>query len=299
MATYNGAKYIENQILSLIQQTYKNWQLIIHDDGSSDETIQIIDYYAKLDNRIKLIKDEWTGLRAGKNFLHALQFSQADYAIFCDQDDIWLENKVEELVNALEKQNDPTLPILVYCDGYAWDSQGNIHSESISSIHAEHLSDFIMLNGGYQGCSIIMNKLLIEMAKQFKGVIHHHDDLVCLIAHTFGKVHFLPKQLMLYRQHNMAVTGNKSFEKKALGGILNNVGFVVSRKHFEFKKSFYDFYSAKLSEVNKVIFNSYFDYCNLNTKLSRALFLLRSNLTWGGSKFKLLGKTLLQDLFDQ
>jgi len=79
MATYNGEKYIENQILSLMQQTYKNWTLYIHDDGSTDHTLEIVEKYIAIDSRIKLIDDQVKGLKAGKNFLHTLKSSSADY----------------------------------------------------------------------------------------------------------------------------------------------------------------------------------------------------------------------------
>ena len=299
MATYNGGKYIENQILSILQQTHKDWILYIHDDGSSDNIIEVINKYLKIDKRIVLIDDEITGLGAGKNFLHALNQSSENYAIFCDQDDIWLENKLEALLREIERIDHSNQPVLVYSDGYSWDKQGEIHQDSISTEHAENLQDFIMFNGGYQGCSIIMNKNLIELTKRYEGYVHHHDDLVSLIAHTFGKVKFYPKQLMLYRQHNNAVTGNKDFKKKRFFGVFNNAGYVVSKRHYKFKKEFYAFYKDEMTLKNKEIFLSYFKYCSENSRFKRALEARRSSLSWGGSKNKMLAKTLIQGLFDK
>lgn len=299
MATYNGAKYIENQILSILQQTHKDWNLYIHDDGSSDNTVNIIRKYAKLDSRIFFIDDNVSKLGAGKNFLHALRSSKEKYAIFCDQDDVWLENKIEELLREIEKSNSNDEPVLIYSDGYSWDEDGFIHQESISTEHAKNLQDFIMFNGGYQGCSIMMNKSLIELTKRYSGYVHHHDDLVSLIAHTFGKVKFYPKQLMLYRQHGEAVTGNKDFKKRKFYGVFNNAGYVISKAHYRSKTEFYSFFENEMSVENKNIFRSYFEYCSEKNRFKRALKLRRSSLSWGGDKNKILAKTLIQRLFDK
>lgn len=299
LATYNGEKYIKAQIHSLLCQTYEDWNLLIHDDGSNDRTLEIIKNLQKLDSRITLIEDGIKCGGAGDNFLYILKnYSRADYAIFCDQDDIWLETKVQELYEEMLKFENKDKPSLVYCDAYPWDSQGNIHNESISTANANSLDDFIMLNAGYQGCSIIINKCLIDMAKSYEGYIHLHDDLVSLIAHSFGRVKFHSKKLMLYRQHKQAVTGEKSFEKKRLGGLFNNVGYVISKKHLAMKKDFYKNFGPMLPDSAKRSFLDYFAYCDAETKRQRVKLVLDSNLTWAGDKNKLIAKTLLQDKFD-
>ena len=299
MATYNGGRYIENQILSILQQTHKNWILYVHDDGSSDDTLEVINKYIKIDKRIVLIDDGIIRLGAGRNFLHTLSHSNQNYAIFCDQDDIWLENKLEELLREIERIDSSDQPVLVYSDGYAWDEKGLIHQESISTAHAKQLQDFIMFNGGYQGCSIIMNKRLIDLTRRYDGYVYHHDDLVSLVAHTFGRVRFYPKQLMLYRQHSNAVTGNKNFKKRKFYGVFNNAGYVISKVHFRSKVEFYRFFENQMSVEDRNIFKSYFDYCSEKNRFKRALKLRSSSLSWGGDKNKILAKTLIQRLFDK
>lgn len=300
MATYNGENYIENQILSLLQQTYKNWQLIIHDDGSTDKTLEIIRLYMEKDERIKLIEDNIIGLKVGKNFLHALKESTADYVVFADQDDIWLENKLEELITTmLKKEKNQDIPCLVYCDAYVWNLENGIQDVSVAGKVNSNLSDFIMLNGGYQGCSIMINKKLIELTKNYQGIIYHHDDLVSLLAHTFGKVYFIPKKLMLYRQHNLAVTGNKNFKRNIFYKLFNNAGYVISSKHYDAKLAFYNLYKLDMTDDAREIFEEYFRYCNTKSKFQRLSILFRSSLTWEGNKLKILFKTLIQDLFDK
>lgn len=299
MATYNGSKFLENQILSLLQQTYKDWKLIIHDDGSVDSTIEIIDKYIKQDKRISLIQDNKKGLKSGKNFLHTLQYSTSEYVIFCDQDDIWLENKLKELMGLMSVSDKSDIPILVYCDGYALDEFGVIHQESISNTHANSIQDFIIYNSGYQGCSMLINRKLIDMVNNYKGYIYHHDDIVTLFAYSFGDVYFLPKQLMLYRQHENAVTGNKDFTRSKYKRIFKNVGFVVSKEHYLVKKSFHELYKYDVDSNVDNVFKAYLNYCDSSSFLSRLLIVLFTPLTYGGSKLKLLAKTLLQRLFDK
>lgn len=299
MATYNGGDYIENQLLSLFQQTYKNWTLYIHDDGSTDQTIQIIKKYSQIDKRIIFIDDVYKGLKVGKNFLHTLAFSKADYAIFCDQDDIWLENKIEELLKLMLTKDQVDKPVLVYCDGYAWSDKGFIYQESISTNHANKLEDFLFFNGGYQGCSMMLNRKLIDMVNNYKGYIYHHDDIVSLIAHSFGDVIFLPKQLMLYRQHENAVTGNKNFRKSKISSLFNNSGFVVSALHYKVKKDFFNFFYYDLNERNKELFLEYFSICEMSSRVNRIINIVKTNFTYGGSKFKIIFKIIFQDIFSK
>ena len=97
MATYNGEKYIEKQIESIISQTITDWSLLIHDDGSTDETIKIIKHYEKKDSRIHLLDDNILFKNSSANFIHLIRNSDdsAKYLSLCDQDDVCFPNKLE------------------------------------------------------------------------------------------------------------------------------------------------------------------------------------------------------------
>ncbi|MCU8069540.1 glycosyltransferase [Shewanella oncorhynchi] len=293
MATYNGALFIENQILSLLQQTYKNWVLLIHDDGSSDQTINVINKYEAIDSRIRLIKDSIIQQGVGKNFLSLVKHVHTKYAIFCDQDDIWLERKLEEMLNVAEQINLAKLkePSIVYANGFAFDSDtGVIDFNGISNTHALHLKDFLFFNGGYQGCSILFNQAMMDFIKKYQGPIHHHDDLVSLVAHAFGQVNFLDKKLMLYRQHSNAVTGMKVFNKNPLR---NKIDFILSKPHHLVKIYFYDEYKNLLCQSNSIVFKNYLDYATAPF-IKRLYISFASGLTLGGSRLKLVLKTILR-----
>jgi len=295
MATYNGEKYIENQLLSLLQQTFKNWRLLIHDDGSVDKTVEIIKKYLKIDKRIFYIEDEEHNQGAGKNFWGLLKHANATYVMFCDQDDLWFEKKVEKLVNVAENSFDNDKPSLVYCDAYAYsEKNGEILSNSVSHFHARELNEFLFFNSGYQGCSMLFNRALLEIAKRYEGTIFLHDDVISLMAHSFGTVYFLPKSLMFYRQHNENVTGgtNLSFFD-IMKSFFRKNSFVLSRRHYEEKREFFLQYSDDLNATNRTLFKEYLRYPSLSV-LSRVLLILANNFSLGGYHLPLIVKTVMR-----
>ena len=96
LSTYNGEKYIKEQIESLLDQTIKNWFLVIRDDGSHDKTVEILkEYSTSYPNKIFIDGSVRENLGAGKSFMHLLKITHADYYMFCDQDDVWMPDKIE------------------------------------------------------------------------------------------------------------------------------------------------------------------------------------------------------------
>lgn len=295
MATFNGEKYIKNQILSLLQQTYSNWTLYIRDDGSTDKTLAIIDEFALVDSRIKRVESSDDKLGPAINFLTLLEYSSASYAIFCDQDDIWFEKKLEVLINFAENNFVESAPCLVYADAHAYsDSEGIIISQSISHLHASNLEEFLFFNSGYQGCSILFNRCLVDMARSYKAAVYMHDDIVSLLAHLFGKVFFIPKSLMLYRQHLNNVTGNasKSLVSTALNFFRSNA-FVISRKHYDEKLEFYNELMFRMSDHDQLLFEQYLIYPKVSL-FRRLGIILFNGFSIGGHRLPLIIKTLIR-----
>jgi len=110
LSTYNGEQYLRNQIESIINQTYKNWRLLIRDDGSQDKTIEILEYYLrKHKDKIVLIEDGQKHLGASKSFFRLLGYSDAKYIMFCDQDDVWLPYKIEKTYNKMKELEKNTM----------------------------------------------------------------------------------------------------------------------------------------------------------------------------------------------
>lgn len=296
MATYNGGRYLRNQLLSLQQQTHGDWRLLIRDDGSSDDTLHIIDEFERIDPRIQRVgRDNPANLGAARSFMALTAWSDADYLMFCDQDDIWFEKKLELLLNFARNNFDPQLPSLVYCDAYGYsDSQGVITLPRVSLLQANTLQEFMFFNGGYQGCSILFNQALNRMLKDYRASYFLHDDIASLLAHVFGRVYFLPQRLMLYRQHDANVTGNISGRFwQRLQRIVSTRGFVINRVHFDEKKAFFDAYQNELDDHALRLFEAYFSYVDKNLA-GRLGVVLRHGFSMGGHRWALLLKTLLR-----
>ncbi|MBN2895283.1 MAG: glycosyltransferase family 2 protein [Campylobacterales bacterium] len=294
LATYNGERYLRNQLLSLQQQTFGDWQLLIRDDGSSDATLSIINTFCAHDSRIQLITDAQGRLGAAGSFWQLLLHVKTPYAIFCDQDDVWLERKIELLFNCAQDLPKDA-PSIVYCDAHAYsDEEGVITSSSVSHLHASHLREFLFFNSGYQGCSILMNRALIDEAKNYTVPFYMHDDIVSLLAHTFGAVYFLNKPLMLYRQHDRNVTGATARSKLQIAkGFFRSGAAVLSRAHYEEKQAFYERYKNQLSKDQIVLFNAYLSYASAPL-IQRLWLIVRHRFSLGGHFWVLLLKTLLR-----
>lgn len=297
MTTYNGARYISNQLYSLIQQTEVNWRLFVRDDGSKDDTVSILRKFAAVDSRFILVEDNLGNLGAAKSFLMLTKYAKSDYVIFCDQDDIWFEKKLEFLLKEANVRLKPSSPGFVYCDGYGYsDELGIITLPNISKVHASKLNEFIFLNAGYQGCSIFFNQALCGLLQEYRGRdLYMHDDIVSLMGHTFGDVFFLDKALMLYRQHSDNVTGN--IKKFCFYDFFLRVvtlrSFVISNKHYLEKKEFYCLYKDRMNEYQKSLFEAYLSFPTVGL-CSRLYLLARYGFKEGQSRLSLWVKTILR-----
>lgn len=297
MATYNGGRHLRNQLLSLQQQTYEDWTLWVRDDGSVDDTIHILREFAGYDSRIKIVEeDSGRHLGPGKNFLGLTKYSAAEYVIFCDQDDIWFEKKLEVLVDFAERNFVSHIPCLVYCDAYGYsDAEGIITIDSVSRNHAKNLREFLFFNAGYQGSSMLFNHRLCKMSAEYRGnYFYMHDDVVSLLAHCFGHVYFLPKKLMLYRQHASNITGNidnsiYSYLRRAFDSKL----YVLSAIHYKEKESFLKAYKDDLDTEAQQLFTAYLEFPKKGL-CGRLYIIIHYKFSLGGNTLKLLVKTLLR-----
>ncbi len=263
MATYNGEKYIEAQLLSLQSQTYKEWNLLIHDDGSTDNTVEIIQKYTKLDHRITFICDENHHLGASMNFMNLLKYSTSDFIMFCDQDDIWLEDKIEKMLFEIKNKNN-SIPQLVYSKAYLL-YNSHVINDTVLFAEVSSLSNLLFLNGGILGCTIICNKKLLSYCLDYSGYVSMHDVLLCLVASTLGEISYISDRLILYRQHENNVTGNvsSSFFRK-IKTFFKRDKVVIRRKYYLTVEGFYKHFGKDMSSINKDIINSYLSFPKKN-----------------------------------
>ncbi len=295
LATYNGKKYLPAQLFSLLQQTHTNWTLWIYDDCSTDDTQKIILDFCRLDSRIRHVENLSTNQGAAKSFFSLLRYANSPYIIFCDQDDIWFEKKLAILLESAEKHLNINRPGLVYCDANLYsDLNGTITANTLPNFKANSLNEFLFLNSGYQGSSTLFNNSLLSYAKRYNGEFYMHDDIIALIAHTFGDVQFIPKSLMLYRQHDQNVTGQFPTNKlNIIKRFLKPNRSVISPSHYHEINAFYKVFKSHMSKSNKKVYQLYIQYPR-RSLMYRLLIIYYHNFSLGGYKFPLLIKTLLR-----
>ncbi len=227
MATYNGEKYICQQIDSILSQTCKDWELYIHDDGSTDNTIAVVESYVeKYPNKIHLIDGKSTG-GAKYNFFYMFGQVEAPYYMTCDQDDVWLDKKIELTYDKmLTIENKADVPCLVYTELRVVDSELNTIADTISGYqsldcHKRTINQFILQNS-VTGCTMMVNRALRDKMLRITDIDNTimHDWWAALVAAQFGKTAFIDEPTILYRQH-----GDNSLG--ALG--INKFSYIVRR----------------------------------------------------------------------
>lgn len=265
MATYNGEKYIKEQIESILSQTYQEFDVYIRDDNSKDNTLNIINEYArKYPNKIFIVKDENIAKGAYKNFMLLLEYvkkmDKYDLFMFSDQDDVWLKNKVEIVVNKYNEQLDKNMPILIHTDLYVVDKDLNIISNSFVK-YSKLRSDYTEFNkylvqNNVTGCTMLINKKLVNLVNFKIEYVIMHDWYFALIASSFGKVIYIDKPTINYRQHGDNTVGAKSGKgiKYLYSKISQKDNVKESIKNlYKQSKSFKKIYYDKLNDKNKKV----------------------------------------------
>ncbi len=221
LATYNGEKYLAEQLDSILLQTHQNFQIIIRDDGSKDRTLAIIkEYQANYPTKLKLITDQLGNLGVIKNFEILLRASESKYLLFADQDDFWLENKVADSLKKIKEIEEDEIPSLVFTDLKVVDQNLKLINNSFwnyQKINPENKSLNCLLNlNCMTGCTIIINQELKNLALPIPKEVLMHDLWLGLIASSLGKVAYLNQATVLYRQHNNNELGAIGLNLKAV-----------------------------------------------------------------------------------
>lgn len=229
MATYNGGAYIKEQISSILAQTYLDWRLYIRDDGSSDNTRQIIAEMADdLPQKVVIIKDgEKQRLGAKRNFSQLLEKCEdADFYFFCDQDDVWEKDKLAEMLKAVSTQG-AEQPILAYHDMRIIDKRGGVLSESLYGysgikLSEKHPFEQLLTHNTVPGCALMINRELKNIIKRIPDKCIIHDWWLVLSAYAVGgKVIHVNKVLSNYRIHEHNQVGIR--KKTSLQWILQAI----------------------------------------------------------------------------
>ncbi|PXV62187.1 glycosyl transferase family 2 [Dysgonomonas alginatilytica] len=220
LATYNGGKYLREQLDSLIAQTYKDWILYIRDDSSTDETTSIINEYASKYENITLLKDKVLHRGACGSFMWLLEQVEGKYYMFCDQDDIWLPNKIELLYNAmlLEEDRYPEVPILINTDLVIVNEKLEVLSPSFweyGRMNPQRINEkYISVTNSITGCATMFNNKAKEVCFPVnENVIMHDYWLGLCVWSTGGRIVSLPIATIFYRQHLSNTLGARKHEE--------------------------------------------------------------------------------------
>ncbi|MCF2517229.1 glycosyltransferase family 2 protein [Dyadobacter sp. CY351] len=196
LCTYNGSDFLSEQLDSILSQSLQDWELVIVDDFSQDETLTILSSYAARDNRFKIHRNH-QNLGYNKNFEKALQLCEGGFIAICDQDDIWHPDKLKLQLEAIQNN------LLVYHDSEFIDESGKSMDARISDKFAFYRGDrpevFLYFNC-VSGHSIFMKRSLLAYALPFPEGFHY-DQWLAYIATSNGSIDFVDKCLVRYRQH--------------------------------------------------------------------------------------------------
>lgn len=262
MSTYNGEKYIREQLDSLLRQTLLPYRIFIRDDGSKDDTVMILEEYASKYPFIKYYNGKNKGPAA--SFWELIcQCERADYYALCDQDDVWLEDKLETAVNYLEKEDDgiPTL----YCSRYTLtDAKLNPIDSNVSSLY--NYSDFshALIYHTAPGCTFVFNQAAREKIVKYdieKEYCIIHDAIIHKVVTMFGKMILDQESHILYRQHGDNEIGMDANKFRVfIGRIERFLNGKVRNYRSNTARSLLNVYGDEISQDKKDLLNIVANY---------------------------------------
>ncbi|MEG2676555.1 MAG: glycosyltransferase family 2 protein [Oscillospiraceae bacterium] len=212
LATYNNEKYVTELIDSILNQSFREFKLIIRDDNSTDKTFELAAQYT--DERIVMVKNEVQSGSAQNNFYKLLLECNDDYIMFADADDFWLPDKIRLTMNKmleLESTFGRSCPLLVHTNLSVADAELGIMAKSLFdyeklSPERNSLKNLIVQNN-VTGCTVMINRSLRGYIKQKPESSVMHDWWAALIAAAFGQIGVVYEPTMLYRQHGKNSVG--------------------------------------------------------------------------------------------
>ncbi|MGI4755376.1 MAG: glycosyltransferase family 2 protein [Janthinobacterium lividum] len=216
LATYNGEQFLEEQIDSLLEQTYQNIMIVARDDGSQDSTREILQLYAeKQPGKFTVLPASQPTGAPQLNFLHLMQASSASFIMFSDQDDVWDVDKVAVSIKQMKNMisthgNDK--PLLVFSDLMVVDEDLSVISPSFwKDTHlrpnaVQDLSSLLRQNV-VTGNTMLINRPLLNLALSMTSDSIMHDWWIALAANSFGHASYLARTTTKYRQHSSNAIG--------------------------------------------------------------------------------------------
>jgi rhamnosyltransferase len=294
LATYNGQQYLREQLDSLFSQTFQDFRLVVHDDDSTDDTVKILkEYYEKYPDRVEIIYGQRCG-SAKHNFLYLLSQVEADCYFLCDQDDVWLPDKMERQLAAMTEgmEGNEKRPVAVFSDMYVVDADLSIMSNSFIRYIGRSPKNIaytqILIDNPAAGTAMCINRSLRDIAISKKSInweyVPMHDAWLLVLAAIYGDVKYVDAPLVYYRQtgHNTMGASTESTMDK-IGRNLDdaNKGFFGKKKAFINEARSFAREVLKLENLPEEPLEVLSDFVNISTrpKLARMKFYRDNNFT--------------------
>lgn len=223
LAAYNGERFLREQLDSILAQRDSRWHLTASDDGSTDATADILlEYATRYPEQITVLRRNTHTGCACRHFAALLDDCPAEYILFCDQDDVWLPDKLGstlDALSALEATHGKDCPALVFCDLTVVDSRLELLASSLSRAQNLEMARFdfrsLLFQNAVTGCATGINRALADAAlhcKDWSRVIMH-DGWLAAVGACLGHIAYIDKPLILYRQHGANTIGAKDVRR--------------------------------------------------------------------------------------
>lgn len=229
MATYNGEKYLADQLESLLGQTFQEFHLYIQDDCSTDNTWDIINAYAaQYPEHISCVRNRRNSGSAKHNFLQMMLHHRDKYVMLCDQDDVWMPDKIEKTLAEMRRQEKKwgkETPLLVHTDLRVVDRNLRTIAPSfchfVNANYDRNAFHYELPQNTITGCTAMYNLALAKLLVRQPDFCVMHDWWLALVASAFGHIGVLPESTVLYRQHERNSIGAKP--NRSLKYLLNRL----------------------------------------------------------------------------
>jgi glycosyltransferase involved in cell wall biosynthesis len=213
LSTYNGAQFLRIQLDSLFAQTYKDWTLFVRDDGSTDDTLEILNSYKNKYSNFTVFPQDNQRMGPAQSFVWLLENVNADYYFLCDQDDFWLPNKIEKSLGLLKKieVSSINVPAMVFTDLVLVDKNLKVlHQSMWDKLGYNRIlsKKFLCCINFITGCTVCLNKPARQIVLRYKELPLMHDALIGAVISRYGRVKPLCETTVLYRQHQNNVIGS-------------------------------------------------------------------------------------------
>lgn len=226
LPTFNGEKYLAAQLDSILQQNKQNFVMVMRDDCSTDRSRQILEQYSHTHPKlVHLLAADGKNLGASGSFSFLIEYTLANksllgldpaYLMFCDQDDIWHPDKLKlelEKMHLIESQWGQETPVLIHSDLSVVSESGALVAKSLLQYQA--LNPYktklgqLLISNTVTGCTALINEALARKSLPIASQAVMHDWWLALVAASFGKLDYIPQQLVSYRQHANNTIGAK------------------------------------------------------------------------------------------